>query len=81
MDRRATFFLGAAVACFLLVPLADGYAWVAATVGAVYVLLALGSWLDAAPTAASDPGRAPAARAITGGSTPGADQVETRGIG
>ena len=47
MDRRAGFFLGAAVVCFLLVPVADGYAWVAATVGAVYVLLAVGSWLDA----------------------------------
>jgi hypothetical protein len=46
MDRRAVFFVGAAVVCFLLVPLADGYAWVAATVGAVYVLLGLASWLD-----------------------------------
>jgi hypothetical protein len=35
------------VACFLLVPLADGYGWVALTVGIVYVLLGLGSWLDA----------------------------------
>jgi hypothetical protein len=47
MDRRAIFFLGAAIACFVLVPLANGYAWVATTVGVVYVLLALGSWLDA----------------------------------
>lgn len=47
MDRRALFFAGAAVACFLLVPVADGYAWVSAAVGAVYVLLAAGSWLDA----------------------------------
>lgn len=47
MDRRAIFFLGAAAVCFLLVPVADGYAWVAATLGVVYVLLALGSWLDA----------------------------------
>jgi hypothetical protein len=47
VDRRAIFFAGAAIACFLLVPLADGYAWVSTAVGAVYVLLALGSWLDA----------------------------------
>ena len=47
MDRRAAFFLGAAVVCFLLVPLSDGYAWVSTTVDVVYVVLALGSWLDA----------------------------------
>ena len=47
MDRRATFFFGAAVVCFLLVPVSDGYAWVSATVGVVYVVLGLGSWLDA----------------------------------
>ena len=47
MDRRAAFFLIAAVTCALLVPVAGGYAWVAATVSGVYVLLALGSWLDA----------------------------------
>jgi hypothetical protein len=47
MDRRAIFFLGAAIIGFLLVPLSDGYAWVATAVAVVYVLLALGSWLDA----------------------------------
>ena len=47
MDRRAAFFFGAAVVCFLLIPVSDGYAWVSATVGAVYVVLAIGSWLDA----------------------------------
>ncbi|HEX6423039.1 MAG TPA: hypothetical protein VFZ79_06135 [Acidimicrobiales bacterium] len=47
MDRRATFFLAAAVVCFLLVPVSDGYGRVSAGVGAVYVLLALASWLDA----------------------------------
>jgi len=47
MDRRAIFFLGAAIVSFLLVPLADGYGWVAITVGIAYVLFALGSWLDA----------------------------------
>jgi hypothetical protein len=47
MDRRAIFFLGAAVVCFVLVPLSDGYAWVSTTVAIVYVALSLGSWLDA----------------------------------
>jgi hypothetical protein len=46
MDRRTGFFLVAAVVCFLLVPVADGYAWVAATVGLVYTLLAGASWLE-----------------------------------
>jgi hypothetical protein len=47
MDPRAIFFFGAAVLCFALVPVADGYAWVSAVVGVVYVLLGIGSWLDA----------------------------------
>jgi hypothetical protein len=47
IDRRAVFFFAAAVVCFLLVPVADGYAWVSTTVGGVYVALGLGSWLDA----------------------------------
>jgi hypothetical protein len=46
VDRRAVFFLFAAVACALLVPVADGHAWVAGVVSVVYLLLALGSWLD-----------------------------------
>lgn len=47
MDRRSGSFLAAAVLCFALVPVSDSYAWVAATVGAAYLVLALGSWLDA----------------------------------
>jgi hypothetical protein len=47
MDRRALFFLGAAAACFMLVPLADaGNRRVAAATGAVYIVLALLSALD-----------------------------------
>lgn len=46
MDRRAIFFLAAATVCALLVPVADGYAGVAATVAGVYVVLAAASWLD-----------------------------------
>lgn len=47
MDRRAIFFLGAAVVCLVLVPLSNGYAWVSTTVAVVYVLLGVASWLDA----------------------------------
>ena len=46
IDRRAVFFLLAALVCALLVPLSDGHAWVAGVVSGVYVLLAVGSWLD-----------------------------------
>jgi ABC-type transporter lipoprotein component MlaA len=47
MDNRAMFFFGAAVACLVLVPVSNGYAWVSATVAAVYLVLGVGSWLDA----------------------------------
>ena len=47
MDRRAVFFLGAAVVSLLLVPVSEGFAWVSLTVAAVYLVLAVGSWLDA----------------------------------
>jgi hypothetical protein len=47
MDRRALFFAGAALVCFVLVPVADaGHRWVAGVTGAVYVLLAVLSALD-----------------------------------
>jgi hypothetical protein len=46
VDRRAVFFLLAAVVCALLVPVAEGHAWVAAAVSGVYLVLAAGSWLD-----------------------------------
>jgi hypothetical protein len=46
MDRRAAFFAVAAVVCVALIPVAEGFGWVAAVVAAVYALLALGSWLD-----------------------------------
>jgi hypothetical protein len=46
-DRRARFFLVAAVAAGLLVPVADReHRWVAAVVAVAYVVLAAGSWLD-----------------------------------
>lgn len=46
-DRRGISFVVAAVLCFALIPVAEGYAWVPATVGAVYVALAVASGLDA----------------------------------
>jgi hypothetical protein len=47
MDRRAVFFLGAAVVCALLIPVADGkYRWVPVALSIVYALLSLASWAD-----------------------------------
>ena len=46
-DRRAMFFAGAALACFLLVPVAESsLRWVPWTVGITYVVLSIASWLD-----------------------------------
>jgi hypothetical protein len=46
-DRRATFFLLAAVVCFALVPLAEArFRNLTVAVGVVYVLLSLASYLD-----------------------------------
>jgi hypothetical protein len=46
-DRRVAFFLFAAIACFVLVPVADTeLRWVPVGTGAVYVLLALAAALD-----------------------------------
>jgi hypothetical protein len=47
MDRRALFFLVAGLVCLALIPVSEGFAWVSATVGGIYLVLALGSWLDA----------------------------------
>jgi hypothetical protein len=47
MDRRATFFLLASVVCLALAPIAGDNARVALTVAAVYLVLAIASWLDA----------------------------------
>jgi hypothetical protein len=47
MDRRAAFFLVAAVACFLMVPVGvEKFQEVAFVTGIVYVVLALLSLLD-----------------------------------
>jgi len=46
-DKRAQFFLLAALVCFVLVPLAhDDYRTITGGVGVTYVLLALASALD-----------------------------------
>lgn len=48
MDRRALFFLVAAVACALLVTvITPALRWVPKTLAAVYVVLALVSYVDA----------------------------------
>jgi hypothetical protein len=48
MDRRALFFLGAAVVCALLIPVPESeHRWVPIALSIVYALLALASWADA----------------------------------
>ena len=47
MDRRAIFFLGAATLVAILIPETDAeLRWVPTLLTAVYVLLALASYLD-----------------------------------
>jgi len=47
MDRRALFFVGAAVACALMIPASDAdLRWVPSVLVVVYLILALGSALD-----------------------------------
>ena len=47
MDRRAVFFLCAAVISFVLVPLTPaGFGYVGAVLGSAYVVMAMLSWLD-----------------------------------
>jgi hypothetical protein len=46
-DKRAVFFLVAAVACFVLTPVADAeLRWVAWGLGIIYLVLAVASWVD-----------------------------------
>jgi hypothetical protein len=48
MDRRALFFLAAAVVCALLIPVAEpDQRWVPIALSIVYAVLALASWVDA----------------------------------
>ena len=48
MDRRALFFLAAAVICAILIPVTEpAQRWVPVALSIVYVLLAVGSWADA----------------------------------
>ena len=46
MDRRAVFFVLAALTCLALVPVAGNHAPVAAAVGGVYLVLAAASRAD-----------------------------------
>ncbi len=47
MDRRALFFLGAAIVCAVLVPVTEAeHRWVPIALAIVYALLALASWAD-----------------------------------
>ena len=47
-DRRAVFFVGAAIVCAVLIPVTEPKErWVPIALSIVYALLALGSWVDA----------------------------------
>ena len=47
MDRRAVFFLGAAVVCAVLIPLTGAdERWVPVALSIVYTLLSVASWAD-----------------------------------
>ena len=47
MDRRAAFFLGAAVVAAVLIPVTEAsQRWVPIVLSIVYVLLAAASWAD-----------------------------------
>jgi len=47
MDRRALFFIGAAIVAALLVPVTEEeHRFVPIALSIVYVLLAVGSWAD-----------------------------------
>ena len=47
MDRRAVFFLGAALLCALLVPVTpDKYRWVGEWLAVTYIVLGIASFLD-----------------------------------
>ena len=56
-DRRAAFFLLAALVCALLAPVADRqFRWVPITVAITYVVLAVASFLDARSRAGANGG-------------------------
>jgi hypothetical protein len=47
MDRRAAFFLGAALISALLIPVTEAaQRWVPTALSVVYLLLAIASWAD-----------------------------------
>jgi hypothetical protein len=47
MDRRAVFFLGAAIVCGVLIPITETeQRWVPISLSIVYALLSLASWAD-----------------------------------
>lgn len=60
MDRRAMFFVGAALVCFALVPIGlEEHRHVAVILGCVYLLMAFLSLLDARTRTRRPPRRPP----------------------
>ena len=47
MDRRAVFFVGAAIVCAILIPVTEQeQRWVPTVLAILYLVLALASWAD-----------------------------------
>ena len=64
MDRRAIFFIGAAVVSAMLIPVTEqAQRWVPAVLAIVYVVLAIASWADKRTRTRGHPDRPPHADA------------------
>ena len=58
MDRRALFFLAAAVVCAVLIPVTEPKnRWVPIALSIVYALLAVASWADTRSRRRAEPRR------------------------
>ena len=60
MDRRAAFFVGAAIISAILIPVTEqAQRWVPAVLAIVYLLLAVASWADHRTRTRGRPDRPP----------------------
>ena len=72
MDRRAIFFLGAAVVSALLVPVTEqAQRWVPVMLAVVYVVLAVASWADKRTRSRGRPDRPSPGSVLPATSRPG----------
>ena len=60
MDRRALFFVGAAIVCAILIPVTEQeQRWVPAALAILYLILAVASWADKRTKTRGRPARPP----------------------